>query len=358
MRPRLVKPSASNDEVVSRRPRLTDGGLYYEMAEPFMKEYISSGCQLLDCALGGGWPLGRISNVVGDKSTGKTLIAIEAAANFMKTFIMGEVYYVEAEAAFDLKYARSLGMNVDKVHFVDAIYTVEDVFEHLSKVLRGLTRDKDREYVPVLYIIDSLDALSDAAELKRGIDEGSYGASKARKLSELFRRIVQELERKRVHLMIISQIRDNIGVMFGKKYSRSGGRALDFYASQIVYLAQLGQIKRTINKVTRTIGIRVKAKTEKNKIAMPMREVEFPIKFGFGIDDIAANCEWLEDIGRITEVKGFKGNLNSILKGLEDADDDEYRTVKYRLAKKVKECWQDVEAGFAPKRVKYSNGED
>lgn len=347
-RPRLGSNGSSG------RPRV-DESLYFEgETKPFMKEFIPSGSALLDCLLGGGWPLGRISNIVGDRSTGKTLIAIEAAANFLNTFspAHAKVYYIEAEAAFDKRYAASLGMPIRKVEFPEDMLTVEDVFEHLTGVLEKLK--DDTRFNPILYIIDSLDALSDRAEQKQDMDKGTYGAQKAKMLSQMFRRVVQALEKKRVHLMIISQVRDNIGVMFGKKYSRSGGRALDFYASHIIYLAQVGTVKRTVNKITRTIGVEVKAKAEKNKIGPPLRDVQFPIRFGFGIDDVVANAEWLDEIGRLNEVDGFKGNLATVLKRLEDVDDDTYQQAKVRLRRKVKECWDDVEQSFAPTRSKYS----
>src|SRR5271166_4934530 len=97
-------------------------------------EFIASGCKVFDCALGGGWPLGRISNIVGDKSSGKTLIAIEACANFSRQFPNGQIYYRESEAAFDTGYAQALGMPEEKVDFGDDEFiTVEDLFEDMEK---------------------------------------------------------------------------------------------------------------------------------------------------------------------------------------------------------------------------------
>ncbi len=200
---------------------------------------FGSGCKLLDCVLGGGWPLGRMSNIVGDKSSGKTLLAIEACANFMHKFPDGEIIYLESEAAFDADYAEAIGMPIDDVDFVDYgdDNTVEFLFEHLEKVTAEATS-------PVLYVVDSLDALSDRAEKKRKIDEGSYSMGKQKKLSEMFRRLISPLKESNVHLMIVSQVRENIGVTFGEKYTRSGGKALDFYASQILCLPKLVSLKR------------------------------------------------------------------------------------------------------------------
>lgn len=263
------------------------GGLYF--SEPKTNhEFISTGCTVLDCVLGGGWPLGHIVNVVGDSSTGKTLLAMEAVANFFLTYNTGWCVYVDAESAFDIEYAKALGIPMDRVTIVDDFNTIEDIFTDLKKARRG----------PGLYIIDSLDALSDASEMEREINQGSYGASKAKKLSELFRRLVRQVSQQNTCVIVISQVRDAIGVMFGNKHTRSGGRALDFYASQIIWLAKLKTIEKTISKVKRPIAVTIKARCKKNKIGLPFRECEFDIKFGFGIDDAKASSEFLTNLAK------------------------------------------------------------
>jgi recombination protein RecA len=298
--------------------------------------FFSSGCTPLDLVLGGGFPLGRMSNIIGDKSSGKTLLAIEACANFDITFPEGKMYYHEAEAAFDDDYARRLGMPVDRITFIRDIDTVEVMFEKLLEILQ--------ENNEILYIIDSLDAISDKSEKERKIDAGSYGGDKPKKMSELFRRLAKSIENSQMHLMIISQERDKIGVTFGRKSTRSGGRALDFYASQILWLAEIGKIKRTIQKVDRKIGIEVKAKCEKNKVGLPFRECEIPILFGYGIDNITACLTWLKSVGRLEE-SGF----TTI--GTENIE------TELDLAKKVTDLtiqvWNEIEENFRPKVSKY-----
>src|SRR6266403_1907474 len=227
-----------------------EGGLYFTSPKEHIK-FIPSGCTLLDCVLGGGWPLGRVSNVVGDKSTGKTLLAIEAIANFRLTFPKGLVRYFEAEAAFDNEYAAALGVELHEDEFVGGD-TVEVLFDDLTATLEGLDNEK-----PALYIVDSLDAISDKAEMERKITDATYGGTKPKQLGQLFRRLVREIERKSLHLQIISQVRDNIGVAFGNRFTRTGGRALDFYASQILWLAHKGQIKKVVKGVTRATGIEI-----------------------------------------------------------------------------------------------------
>ena len=280
----IVRPRIRLRPVTSEEP----GGLYFS-SEKKNYQFISSGCTTLDCVLGGGWPLGRIVNVVGDRSTGKTLLAMEAIANFFLKYDTGWARYVEAESAFDSDYATALGIPMSRVENKNDLDTVEAVFEDLDAIAYK---------EPGLYIVDCLDALSDKAEMERGIGEGSYGAAKAKKLSELFRRLVRKLSKKKICVMIISQVRDNIGITFGEKHSRSGGKALDFYASQILWLAHIKTNSREINKVKRPVSVRIKARCKKNKIGLPFRECEFNIRFGYGIEDTEACQEFLTTIGK------------------------------------------------------------
>lgn len=260
-------------------------------------QFIPSGCKLLDLALGGGWAEGRISNIVGDRSTGKTLLAIEAAANFALKHPRGIIKYREAEAAFLHDYASALGMPINRVDFgKNPLETVEDLFDDLEMTITKTRRQ------PTLYIVDSLDALSDRDEMDADITKGSYGAKKAKTLSQLFRRLAKPMASAQITLLIISQIRDSF-VRFGRPTTRAGGRALDFYASQCIWLQQLGMKFKTITKVKRPIGVEIKAKVEKNKVGLPFREAQFQIRFGYGIEDQKACREWLQLVGyKMTDV--------------------------------------------------------
>lgn len=270
------------------KPAEEAGGLYFS-SEKKNYQFVSSGCAVLDCVLGGGYPLGKIVNIVGDKSTGKTLLAMEAVANFFLKYDNGWVKYIEAESAFDSDYAAALGIPIDRVKIKDDMDTVEELFDDLL----GLSGND-----PGLYIVDSLDSLSDEAEMKRGIREGTYGAAKPKALSQLFRRLVRKLGKQNICVIIISQVRDNIGVTFGEKHSRSGGKALDFYAAQALWLAHIKTVKRTINKIERPTGIMVRAKCKKNKVGLPFRQCDFSVRFGFGIEDVECSTEFLQTVGK------------------------------------------------------------
>lgn len=316
----VVAPPAEAEE--------KSGGIYFSSEKEHIR-FIRSGCALLDCVLGGGWPLGRVANIVGDKSTGKTLLAIEAVANLFRQYPNAKAWYNEPEAAFDLAYAQALGVPFERVEHVEDCMTVEDLFEHLSLVL------EEARGQPGLYILDSLDALSDKAERERGIEEGSYGGAKAKKLSELFRRLTQDLRRSNICLMVISQVRDNIGVSFGDKHSRSGGRALDFYAAQALWLAYTGVIKRVVSKIERPTGVKIKAKCKKNKVGLPFRECEFEITFGYGIEDEKASRAFLQTVGILpTALASLQGEA---------------------LRSAVLKQWFRIEKSVLPARRKYSD---
>jgi len=334
--------------VTVEETEVVNGGRYFR--SPAL-EFFSTGCTLLDNVLGGGWPLGRVSNVVGDKSTGKTLLAIEASNSFAKTFPSGRIRYAESEAAFDADYAASLGMPVERVEFTDSedieFLTVEVFYRDLITFADDLGDDE-----PGLYILDTLDALSDSSEVTEKIEDfskGTFGTQKAKQMGKLFRMCVRRVKNKRCHLMIISQERDNIGVMFGKKSTRSGGRALDFYASQVLWLAKRSEIKQTIQKIERTIGVEIRAKTEKNKISMPYKNIDFVVRFNFGIDDLVTSLDWLEQVGKENLVLGDQ-KRPSFIKDLSSKSDEEYWKVVREVGATTSEVWREIEERFRPQR--------
>lgn len=255
--------------------------------------FIHSGSTLLNCVLSGhprcGWPLGCVSNVIGDESTGKTLLGIEGATLFLLNPPLGStdprVVYIDSEYVFNEWYARSLGMPFERVDFCHAEY-VEEVFDivHLQ-----VSTDPARG---TLVIVDSWDALSAkfAENAEPAIGKGyASTTSKARAGSEAFRRMIKAVETSRIHLMIISQTRQRING-YGSPKVRSGGDALNFYSSQIIWLSQ---VRKLLTSKKWVYGITVRARCSKNKIARPFRECEFSILFDFGIDDVASTLRFL-----------------------------------------------------------------
>lgn len=341
------------------------GGLYFSQPHTDIS-FIPTGSKLLDLALGGGWAQSRVANIVGDKSTGKTLLAIEGAANFSRLYPRGrkDIGYRESEHAFLPKYAQTLGMPLERLDNWDARngkltkrYTmIEDMFDDLSDVTAEQKRLDKKQPPPFLHITDSLDALSDEAEQERDIRKGTYGAKKPKILSELFRRLVGPMEQANITMLIINQVRSKIGMHFGRDVERTGGRALDFYASQAIYLADIGKIPRTVRGQKRVVGVNILAKVDKNKISNSYRAVEFPILFGYGVDDVRSCLEWLYELKALKEFD-FRSTTKEAITAYMDKFDDyssaDRKSDTKELHELVSKHWFAIERELQPRRKKY-----
>jgi protein RecA len=314
-------------------------------------EFMPSGSTMLDRVLGGGWAISRVGNLVGDKSSGKTLLAIELSALWARTFGLDDMRYVETEDAFDTVYAESIGMPRG-LETENAIETVEQWYDDLASWLGK------RKQGPCLYILDSLDALSDAAEMDRDIDKGSYGAAKAKKISELFRKLNSSLAAANCLLLIVSQIRDKIGVTFGETKMRSGGKALDFYASQVIWLAEKQKLKRIALGAERVIGAEVIAQSKKNKVAPPFRKVEMTIIFQYGVDDEISMMQWLHDHKALNLLRS-KMDVKQLTEEIKRARQHQERDVLHDISEDLRQAvnthWQRIEDLVAPPMKKYGD---
>ncbi len=272
---------------------------------------ISSGSTTLDLVLGGGYPIGKIVNIIGDRSTGKTLLSTECIARARA--VIGDslkFVYDDAEAGYSFDTRALYGFDMTAPEGGPS-YTIEDFGHKFSQALASLEKDDT-----LIYVLDSLDSLTSQAEVTRQKEReatlaagkelkgGTYGLEKQKQLGEFFRLQRQAIKDKNVLLIIISQVRENIGVSFGNKFTRTGGKALDFYASQIIWLAEIEKIK-TKNTAT---GITIKVHTSKNKIAMPFRQTYIDILFDYGVDDIGGCLDYLFEL-RTETGKGREGKF-------------------------------------------------
>lgn len=362
-----VKP-----RVMAQKP--SNGSYFVSGDEKGELEFFSTGCAALDEVLGGGFCLGRTSNVVGDKSSGKTLLAMEAAANFCLKYPDGVVRYAEAEAAFDKSYAAALGLDLSRIEFNpddQPMSTVEALYDDLAGVAPQKANPKEGEParegkpgfldrhpgVPKLHIIDSLDSLSTEDEMDGDFNEASFGGGKPKAIGQLFRRLIGRLEKERCHFMVISQVRDVMNAKpFQQTKTRSGGKALDFYASWILWLTEVGKITREVAGIKRITGIDVKGQCRKNKIGLPWRTVQWPVLFGYGIDDMQASVDYLIENKcdkRLTEVGLSMKGHTLVLQKLRDKGGAEPREMRAKLAKMVHEEYARIETSFLPKASKY-----
>lgn len=265
-------------------------------------ELIPSGSLSLDLALGGGYPKGRIIEIYGPESSGKTTLALHAIAEVQKTG--GQAAFIDAEHALDPSYAEKIGVQIDNL-----LISQPDNGEQALEICETLVRSNAVD----LIVVDSVAALTPKAEIDGDMGDAQMGLQ-ARLMSQAMRKLTAIISKSKATVIFINQIRMKLGVMFGNPETTTGGNALKFYASVRVDIRRIGQIKNGED----IIGNRTKIKVVKNKIAAPFRTAEFDIMYNEGISKVGDVLDLAVQYGVLDKAGAFlKYNGETIGQGRE-----------------------------------------
>ena len=282
-------------------------------------ELIKSGSLSLDLALGGGYPKGRIIEIYGPESSGKTTLALHAIAEVQKNG--GQAAFIDAEHALDPSYAEKIGVQIDNL-----LISQPDNGEQALEICETLVRSNAVD----LIVVDSVAALTPKAEIDGDMGDAQMGLQ-ARLMSQAMRKLTAIISKSKATVIFINQIRMKLGVMFGNPETTTGGNALKFYASVRVDIRRIGQIKNGED----IIGNRTKIKVVKNKIAAPFRTAEFDIMYNEGISKTGDVLDLAVQYGVLDKAGAFlKYNGETIGQG---------REVVKRLFKENPELFAEIE---------------
>ena len=251
-----------------------------------IKDFISTGSSMLDLAISnkpnGGIAVGRITEINGLESSGKSLLGAHILAETQKKG--GVAVYIDTETSVSQEFMEVIGLDMSKMLYLH-LETVEDIFEAIEEIVTKV-RESDKDRL-VTILVDSLAAATTKVELEADFDKDGWATAKAIIISKAMRKITQMIGREKIALVFTNQLRQKLGVMFGDPWTTSGGKALPFHASTRIRLKNMGQIKDSGKNI---LGMKCRAQIVKNRLGPPLRHADYDMYFDRGIDNYGA---WL-----------------------------------------------------------------
>ena len=268
-------------------------------------EFISTGSSILDLAISnrpdGGVAVGRITEINGLESSGKSLIGTHILAETQKKG--GVAVYIDTETSVSREWLETIGVDVQNLLYLH-VETVEDIFQCIENIVTKI-RESDKDRL-VTILVDSLAGASTKVEMEADFEKDGWATSKAIIVSKAMRKITQMIGRERIALVFTNQLRQKLGVMFGDPWTTSGGKALPFHSSTRIRLKNMGQIKDTAKNV---LGMKCRAQIIKNRLGPPLRHADFNLYFESGIDDMGSWLTVLKD-HKLLKIAGAWYTLN------------------------------------------------
>lgn len=253
-------------------------------------DWVSTGSDMLDIAISnrkyGGYPVGRITELTGLEASGKSLLAAYALSNTQKKG--GIAVYIDTEAAVSRDYLTAIGVDVDKLIYLQ-LDALEHIFASIDKIISNV-RTADKK-VPLTIVVDSVMGATTLKESESDWSKDGYATDKAIILSKAMRKLPITVSKQNVCLIFTNQLRTNLGVTFGEKFTTSGGKAIAFSSSVRIRLTDAGKIKAPVNGIDEVVGNTTRAKIIKNRLGPPQKTIDYNIYYKSGIDNYGS---WLE----------------------------------------------------------------
>ena len=274
-----------------------------------LTEWISTGSSLLDLAISnrpnGGFPVGRIVELQGMEASGKSLIIAHTLANTQKKG--GLAVYIDTENALSEEFLRAVGVDVSNMLYVP-LETIEDAFEAIENIIETVRKSSKDRLVTIA--LDSVSAATTKIEQDADYDKDGWATAKAIVMSKAMRKITSIIGKQRVLFLCTSQLREKMGVMFGDKYTTSGGKALGFHASCRIRLKGVGKLKSGTGKTEQIIGVQTEAQVIKNRMGPPFNKATFDIYFNSAIVDYNSWPALMKDYGVIKQSGAYYTIVN------------------------------------------------